>query len=62
MGKKRKIDPELLAQWERERAEFRELMLQRAERLDAEERRDAERRARLRRLTFGLLGRDGAPA
>jgi hypothetical protein len=37
-------------------------MLQRAERLDAEERRDAERRARLRRLTFGLLGRGGAPA
>jgi hypothetical protein len=57
MGKKRKIDPELLAQWEREREEFRELMQQRAARLDAAEAREAARLARLRRVTFGLLGR-----
>lgn len=57
MGKRKKIDPELLAQWEREREEFRELMQLRAERLDAAEEREARRRERLRRLTFGLLGR-----
>jgi hypothetical protein len=57
MGKRKKIDPELLAQWEREREEFRELMRLRAERLDAAEEREARRRARVRRLTFGLLGR-----
>ncbi len=57
MGKRKKIDPELLARWERERAEFRELMRRRAERLDADERREAVRRERLRRLSLGLLGR-----
>jgi hypothetical protein len=57
MGKRKKIGPELLAQWEREREEFRELMQLRAERLDAAEEREARRRERLRRLTFGLLGR-----
>jgi hypothetical protein len=57
MGKRKKIDPELLARWGRERADFRELMRLRGERLDAEERRDAVRRERLRRLSLGLLGR-----
>jgi hypothetical protein len=58
MGKKRKrIDPDLVAEWERQREEFRELMRQRAVRLDAAEAREAARQARLRRLTFGLLGR-----
>jgi hypothetical protein len=57
MGKRKRIDPELLAQWAREREEFRELMRLRAARLDAAEAREAARRARIRRLTFGLLGR-----
>jgi hypothetical protein len=57
MGKRKKTDPELLAQWEREREEFRELMRLRAQRLDAAEAREAAHRERLRRLTFGLLGR-----
>jgi glutamate synthase domain-containing protein 3 len=57
MGKRKRIDPELLARWEREREEFREVMRLRAERLDAAEEREARRRERVRRLTFGLLGR-----
>jgi hypothetical protein len=57
MGKRKRIDPELLARWEREREEFRELMRLRVERLDAAEEREARRRERVRRLTFGLLGR-----
>jgi 2-polyprenyl-6-methoxyphenol hydroxylase-like FAD-dependent oxidoreductase len=57
MGKRKRIDPALLARWEREREEFREVMRLRAERLDAAEEREARRRERVRRLTFGLLGR-----
>ena len=58
------IDPELLAQWDRERREFRALLDRWMARLQAAEEREAEyerrRRARLRRLTFGLLGREPA--
>lgn len=57
MGKRKRIDPELVAEWDRQRLEFRELMRLRAVRLDAAEAREAARRARLRQLTFGLLGR-----
>jgi hypothetical protein len=56
MGKK-KLGPEFWAEWERQREEFRELMRRRAERLDAVAAHEAARQARMRRLTFGLLGR-----
>jgi hypothetical protein len=56
MGKKG-IDPETKARWAQEAREFREMYERRLQRhaewLAAEERR----RERLRRLTFGLLGR-----
>jgi hypothetical protein len=55
--KRKRTDPELLARWAREREEFRALMKRRAERLAAADAREVERRARLRRLSFGLLGR-----
>ncbi len=54
---KRKIEPELLARWERERREFRELCERWIARLQAADAREAARQERLRRLTFGLLGR-----
>lgn len=53
----KKIDPETRAEWERQRRQV-ELMM---ERRHARERElaaaEVRRRARLRRLTFGLLGR-----
>lgn len=54
---KRKIDPEQRARWIEARHRMEE-WLARSERI-VEERRAAEarRKARLRRLTFGLLGR-----
>ncbi len=54
---KRKIDPEERAKWVEARKRLEE-WLARSERI-LEERRAAEarRKARLRRLTFGLLGR-----
>ena len=57
---KRKIDPELLAQWDRARREFRELCERWIARLRAAEEREAAHRARLRRLTFGVFGREPA--
>ena len=62
MGKTDSLGPEFWAEQERQRAEFRHLMRRREERLDAAEAREAARRARLRRLTFGVLGRDRAAA
>jgi hypothetical protein len=55
-----KFDREQLAQWERERREFRELCERWIARLKAADEHDAARRARLRRWTFGLLGREPA--
>jgi hypothetical protein len=55
--KRKRTDPETWARWEREQREFAELMERRRLRLAAAEEREAQRRVRLRRLTFGLLGR-----
>lgn len=60
MAGKKRIDPALLAQWEAERAEFRKVFDRWMARLKAAEEREAAHRARLRRLTFGLLGREPA--
>jgi hypothetical protein len=57
MGKKRKTDPETLARWAQEEREFREMYERRLERHAAWEAAEARRKERLRRLTFGLLGR-----
>ena len=54
---KKKIDPELLAHWAEESRSFREMYERRLRRLAALDEAEARRRARVRRLTFGLLGR-----
>lgn len=62
MAKKRKrIEPELLAKWERDRAEFEQIYAGMVARFEARKEWEARRRARLRRLTFGLLGREPEP-
>ena len=53
----RKIDPELRAHWADESRSFREMYERRVRRLAERDEADARRRERLRRLTFGLLGR-----
>ena len=53
-------DRETLDRWGRERLEFAELMQRRDERLAAGEARIAAYNARLRRWTFGSLGRERA--
>jgi len=60
----RKMDPderrrfeERRAVWQRNSREFEALHERLRARWRAEDERDARRRARLRRLTFGLLGR-----
>jgi len=58
MGKKKRTDPETLARWEEEAREFREMYERRLERHAAWEAAEAKRMERLRRLTFGLLGRE----
>jgi hypothetical protein len=45
------------AEWAKNDAEVRAIFARRAERLRAYDEYLAQRRARLRRLTFGLLGR-----
>ena len=57
MKKRNWADREALDRWERERLEFAELMQRRDERLAASEARMAAYEARLRRWTFGILGR-----
>lgn len=57
MKKRKRPDRETLERWERERREFAELMHRRDERLAAGAARQAAYDARLRRWTFGLLGR-----
>ena len=57
MGKRRGIDPEVRAEWERERREMRRLLEVRLARDRELRERESRRRSRLRRLTFGLLGR-----
>ena len=45
------------AEWAREAAEFRELVARREQRLREWDEYMARRRARIRRLTLGLIGR-----
>ena len=52
-----KIDPETRDRWAREEREFRAYVEARLERQRARLEREASRRARLRRFSFGLLGR-----
>ena len=54
---KKGIDPEEKARWAEERKAFREMYERRLERHAEWEAAEERRRARLRRLTFGLLGR-----
>ena len=54
---KRKPDPEYWAKWHEQRRELEELFARMRERHRLEDEREARRRNRLRRLTFGLLGR-----
>jgi hypothetical protein len=51
------LDPETRARWAREEEEFRVHLDARAASRRAKVERDARRKARLRMLTFGLLGR-----
>ena len=53
----KKIDPELRARRAEEGRSFREMYERRLRRIAAREEAEARRRERLRRLTFGLLGR-----
>jgi len=56
MAKKR-LDPEEKARWAEEAQAFREMYERRLQRMAEWEAAEERRRARLRRLTFGLLGR-----
>jgi len=51
------IDPETRARWEKEEGEFQAYVEARLERQRARLEHEARRRARLRRLSLGLLGR-----
>ena len=57
MAKKR-IDPEELRQAREVSRQFREMIERRAARLAAWDEEERRRNARLRRWTFGLLGRE----
>lgn len=64
MPDKGRNDPELralMAQWERDRAESKVMFERVRQRFAALDARDRARRERLRRYTFGLLGRERAP-
>jgi hypothetical protein len=51
------IDPETRARWAKEEREFHAHVEARLQRQRARLEQEARRRARLRRLSFGLLGR-----
>jgi hypothetical protein len=51
------IDPETRARWAKEEREFHAYVEARLQRQRARLEQEARRRARLRRLSFGLLGR-----
>ena len=57
MAKHRKIDPEERAYWAQVGRDFRAMAERRLARLALWDEAEARRRERLRRLTFGLLGR-----
>lgn len=56
MGK-RSIDPEERAYWAQVGRDFRAMYERRIRRIAEEDAAEARRKERLRRLTFGLLGR-----
>ena len=56
MARKRS-EPEWWAEWLEQRKELEELFARMRERHRLEDEHEARQRARLRRLTFGLLGR-----
>ena len=49
--------PQWYVEWEEQRRELEELFARMRERHRLEDEREARRRERLRKLTFGLLGR-----
>jgi hypothetical protein len=55
---KKKIDPEELRQAREVSRQFREMVERRAARLEAWDEEERRRKERLRRWTFGLLGRE----
>ena len=57
MAKKRKVDPETLARWAEVDREFREMYERRLRQMAEWQAAEARRKERLRRLSFGLLGR-----
>jgi hypothetical protein len=57
MAKKKPIDPETRARWQQARRDMEALLQRRLERDRERAEIEERRRARLRRLTFGLLGR-----
>lgn len=54
---KSKSEPDWWAEWEAQRRELEELFARMRERHRRADEREERRRARLRRLTFGVLGR-----
>ena len=56
-NRKRRSDPDRHARWQEGHDEMKRLLEQRKARHREFEEREARRRQRLRRLTFGLLGR-----
>jgi len=59
---KKQTDAEFWAEQDERRRQFLEIFARMQERYRLADERDARRRARLRRLTFGLLGREPDPA
>jgi hypothetical protein len=56
-NRKRRSDPDRHARWQEGHDEMKRLLERRLERHREFEEQEARHRARLRRLTFGLLGR-----
>ena len=59
---KKQTDAEFWAEQDERRRQFLEIFARMQERYRLADERDARRRERLRRLTFGLLGREPDPA
>jgi uncharacterized coiled-coil protein SlyX len=57
MGRRKRIDPEVRARWAELRRQTQTRIDELTARIAEERERDARRQDRLRRLTFGLLGR-----
>jgi hypothetical protein len=57
MAKRRRSEPDWWAEWLEQRRYLEDLWERRSARFAAEDERLARRRERVRRLTFGLLGR-----